>query len=113
MESPLVVTRSAPRAPSATPAEVPTALLSETTIPLEGRDHAIARAQLFLSQHKHDRGGFVLRLIVRSDESSFIPAARDIKEGIEISLAGEAQAAAMIHAIRCALAAVPPPAPAS
>ncbi len=50
-----------------------------------------------------DRGGVVLTLEVHDREGSYLPVARPTDQGIEVHLAGEAEAEAMLLALQHAL----------
>ncbi len=79
--------------------------------------HAVARAaytyetgakgasevSVFRSQGVLDRGGMVLTLEVHDREGSFLPVARTTERGVELHVAGEAEAEAMILALQRAL----------
>jgi hypothetical protein len=65
--------------------------------------------QIFTSNDDEDRGGVVIRLSVEDQSSSFIPAVRVMPTGVEIHMAGDAEAACLIRALRGVLAALPEP----
>lgn len=81
----------------------------ELTIPYTSGSMGSVCVQTFFSIDDEDRGGLVLRLSVEDEGSSFIPAARSTPEGVEIHMAGDAEAASLIRALRGVLAAMPEP----
>lgn len=62
-----------------------------------------ASATLYQSTDDEDRGGVVLRLEIEDSGSSFEPFALLTSKGVEIHLAGEAEAQAMLNALQEAL----------
>jgi len=81
----------------------------EVSIPYTSGAIGVVRVQLFTSNDDEDRGGVVIRLSVEDSDCSFIPAARITPTGVEIHMAGDAEAACLIRALRGALAALPEP----
>lgn len=65
--------------------------------------------QVFTSTDDEDRGGIVIRLAVHDEGSSFIPAAVATPAGVDIHMAGDAEAASLIRALRGVLAALAKP----
>lgn len=68
-----------------------------------------AVVQVFTSEDDEDRGGVMLRFTVKQPDCSFIPALKDIDDGVELHIAGDAEAASFIKALRGILAALPDP----
>jgi len=66
-----------------------------------------ANVEVFTSNDDEDRGGVVIRLSVDDHGSSFIPAVRTTPTGVEIHIAGDAEAACLVRALRGVLAALP------
>lgn len=66
-----------------------------------------ATVEAFFSTNDEDRGGIVLRIAAKGTDCSFIPAAKDIEGGVELHLAGQAEAESFIRALRGVLAAFP------
>ncbi len=62
-----------------------------------------ATATIYRSEQNLDRGGMVLRLAIDNSESSFLPTATLTPEGVDIHIAGEAEAEAMVIALQTAL----------
>ena len=64
----------------------------------------VARAEVFASTDDEDRGGFVLRLTTEDRGGSFHPTARLVDGGVEVHLAGDAEAEAILRALASAIA---------
>lgn len=79
------------------------------TIPYTSGAAGEVSVEVFISNDDEDRGGVVLRLTLDDHGSSFIPAVREIQTGVEIHMAGDAEAACLIRALRGVLAALPDP----
>lgn len=82
----------------------------EIVIPYTSGAIGAVRVQAFTSNDDEDRGGIVLRISVDDGGSSFVPAVRVTPNGIEVHMAGDAEAASLIRALRAVLAALPEPA---
>jgi hypothetical protein len=65
-----------------------------------------ARVDLFESVEHSDCGGFVLRLSIKDDASSMVPHAVVHPSGVDIHLAGDAEAEAILMGIQHVLAAM-------
>lgn len=64
----------------------------------------IAKAQLFRSSDGFDRGGVVIRIGLRPiSGGGFKPWARMVNSGVELHIAGDAEAEAVISALRVLL----------
>jgi hypothetical protein len=63
----------------------------------------VASAELYESEDGEDRGGFVLRLQIRDGGCAFIPSGRELADGAEFTIAGDAEACALAVAIRDAM----------
>jgi hypothetical protein len=80
----------------------------EASVPFSSGAAGTARVQLFLSEDDEDRGGVVMRLSIEDDASCFAPLAISRSPGcVEVHLAGDAEAASLVRALRGALAALP------
>ncbi len=62
-----------------------------------------ASVSVYRSVQDLDRGGMVLRLGIQNNEASFLPTATLTPEGVDIHIAGEAEAEAMVIALQTAL----------
>ncbi len=62
-----------------------------------------ATVAVYRSVQDLDRGGMVLRFAIENGESSFLPTATLTPEGVDIHIAGEAEAEAMVIALQTAL----------
>jgi hypothetical protein len=58
---------------------------------------------LFESTDYEDRGGVVIGIEIRNRDGAFIPHAESTPDGIEIHLAGDAEAAILLDGLRTAL----------
>ena len=81
----------------------------EISVPYEGAASGTARVQIFTSSSKESHGGVVLKFSIENEDCSFIPAAKVTDSGIEMHISGDAEAAALITALRGALAILPEP----
>ena len=63
----------------------------------------MAEVTIFRSDDDEDRGGVVVRLCIKDQGSSMLPAAIATPEGIDLHIAGDAEAEAMIVALQMAL----------
>ena len=81
----------------------------EMSIPYTSGSIGEVKVQVFTSKDDEDRGGVVIRLSVEDHASSFIPAMRMTPTGVEVHMAGDAEAACLIRALRGVLAALPEP----
>lgn len=59
-----------------------------------------ALVERFQSERDGEGGGFVLRFLVADQEQSRIPYGVNVRHGTEVHLAGEAEARAMLVALR-------------
>lgn len=64
-----------------------------------------ARVEVFTSDDDEDRGGIVLRFLIEDHSCSFVPLAKNLENGVELHLSGEAEAQSLIRALMGALAA--------
>jgi hypothetical protein len=62
-----------------------------------------ASVTVYRSEQNLDRGGMVLRFAIENGESSFLPTATLTPKGVDLHIAGEAEAEAMIIALQTAL----------
>ena len=62
-----------------------------------------ATVAVYRSVQDLDRGGMVLRFAIENSEASFLPTATLTPEGVDIHIAGEAEAEAMVIALQTAL----------
>ena len=81
----------------------------QMSIPYTSGSIGEVTVQVFTSNDDEDCGGVVIRLSVEDHGSSFIPAVRPTPTGAEIHMAGDAEAASLIRALRGVLAALPDP----
>lgn len=79
------------------------------TIPYTSGAIGDVTVQVFTSVDDEDRGGVIIRLAVNDGGSSFIPAAQATATGVDIHMAGDAEAACLIRALRAVLSALPEP----
>ena len=70
-----------------------------------GMGATVATVQVFRSEDDEDRGGVVIRMSLSTEEpEGFLPWARNIRSGVEVHMAGEREAVALLDALRVALA---------
>lgn len=81
-----------------------TDLVSNIFMPFRGENYGTLKVELFVSRDDEDRGGIVLRLLTDGDESNFIPACREVKDGVEIYLAGDGESRGFLTALKSAIA---------
>ncbi|MEZ5975612.1 MAG: hypothetical protein R3F33_15070 [Planctomycetota bacterium] len=62
-----------------------------------------AAVHVYRSEGDLDYGGMVLRLEIHNQEASFVPTATVIEDGVDLHIAGEAEAEALIVALQWAL----------
>ncbi|MFT4646991.1 MAG: hypothetical protein ACI9X4_000197 [Glaciecola sp.] len=62
-----------------------------------------ASVAVYRSVQDLDRGGMVLRFAIENSEASFLPTATLTPEGVDLHIAGEAEAEAMVIALQTAL----------
>ena len=104
MQSPQMVLGRSPLDPGAIPVqraqvrEVSSATFAYTTGAV-----GTAKVEVYKSVQDLDRGGMVLRLIIKDTEASFLPSAVQTPEGVDIHIAGEAEAEALVLALQTAL----------
>jgi hypothetical protein len=65
-----------------------------------GGANGMALVEKFESDAGGEAGGFVLRFLVADEEQSRIPYGVNIENGVEVHLAGETEARAMLVALR-------------
>lgn len=68
-----------------------------------------AKVQVFASNDDEDRGGVVISFSIENGDCNFIPAAKVTPTGVELHLAGDAEAASLVTALRGVLAMLPDP----
>ncbi len=81
----------------------------EIRIPYVCGAEGVAKVQIFTSEDDEDRGGIVIRFSIDNDDCSFLPASKITDTGVELHMAGDAEAASLITALRGALAVLPEP----
>jgi hypothetical protein len=69
----------------------------------------VAIVQAYFSRYDKDWGGIVLRFTTNDISCSFIPAVKELDNGVELHLAGEAEAASFINALKGVLDLMPKP----
>jgi hypothetical protein len=65
------------------------------------------RIELYRSTDDEDRGGVVLRLTSDGSDGAFLPHAVEIKGGVELHLAGDAEAGCLLFSLQQLLLAFP------
>jgi len=65
-----------------------------------GNANGVAMIEKFESDAGGEAGGFVLRFRVKDEEQSRIPYGVNVENGVEVHLAGETEARAMLVALR-------------
>ncbi len=80
-------------------------VVSSVSIPFEGGAIGEINAVRLESKEREDRGGCVLKITLKNHASSFLPFARNIDGGVELHMAGDAEARAFLAALRGLLAA--------
>jgi hypothetical protein len=81
-----------------------TTLLASASVPFDGAAIGVATVNVFESTNCDgngggDDGGFVFRCTIRNDASSFQPHAVLIANGVDLHIAGDAEADAMLSAL--------------
>jgi hypothetical protein len=77
-----------------------TNLISTVSIPFEAGAIGTLRVQVFSSMDDEDRGGVVLRITMENDASAFTPYSRNIENGVEVHMAGDAEGKALVNALK-------------
>ncbi len=83
-----------------------TTLITEKSSSYEAGAVGKVTVAVFKSNDEEDRGGVVLRLTLDDMASSFVPHAEILENGIEVHMAGDAEAASLLKALKEALASV-------
>jgi len=65
-----------------------------------GGANGTALVEKFASNADGEAGGFVLRFLVKDEEQSRLPYSMNVENGVEVHLAGETEARAMLVALR-------------
>lgn len=60
----------------------------------------ILAADLYMSEDREDRGGFVLRLRMGDATGAFLPAVRLLPDGIEVHMAGDVEGEALLNVLQ-------------
>jgi hypothetical protein len=81
-----------------------------TCIPFVSGAQGDAKVQIFTSNDDEDRGGVVICFSIEKGDCNSIPAAKITPTGVELHLAGDAEAASLVTALKGALAMLPDPA---
>jgi len=81
-----------------------TTLLASASVPFDGAAIGVATVNVFESTGGGDDGGFVLRCTIRNDASAFQPHAVLIANGVDLHVAGDAEADALLSALHQATA---------
>ena len=63
----------------------------------------------FTSNNDEDRGGVVINFSIENGDCNFIPAVKVTPTGVELHLAGDAEAASLVMALKGVLAMLPDP----
>lgn len=77
-----------------------TALLTSASVPFNGAAIGIATVNVFESTGGGDDGGLVFRCTIRNDASAFQPHAVLIADGVDLHIAGDAEADALLSALQ-------------
>ncbi len=80
-------------------------LRAATDVAFEDCVCGTATAALYESDNEGSRGGIVLRLTIDDEGGALIPHGVLLPNGVEVHLAGDAEALALIHALQKALVA--------
>lgn len=80
-----------------------TELVLSATVPYVSGAIGEITTSLFQSTGDCDRGGVVFRITINDRASSFQPWAKIIPSGVELHLAGDAEAAALVKALKVVL----------
>ena len=83
-----------------------TTLLTEKSVSYEAGAVGKVTVAVFKSNDMEDRGGVVLRLTLDDQASSFLPHSKILDNGIELHMAGDAEAASLVKALKDALASI-------
>lgn len=81
-----------------------TALLASASVPFNGAAVGVATVNVFESTNCGDDGGLVVRCTIRNDASAFQPHAVLVADGVDLHIAGDEEAAALLSALRQATA---------
>lgn len=81
-----------------------TDLVSKIFMPFRGGNYGTLKVEIFVSRDDEDRGGIVLRLLTDGDESNFMPACREVNDGVEIYIAGDGESRGFLTALKSAIA---------
>ena len=107
MSNPKVLGRSFGEKPETADARASTVSGPQISISYISGAIGAVHVEVFTSTDDEDRGGIVLRITVEDQASSFVPVAKNIANGVELHLAGDAEGASLVRALRGALAALP------
>lgn len=105
MEAPQIVGRRAGESPESADPRSHTKKISEGAVPYLDAVIGTARVEFFASTDDEDRGGVVLRFSIDDQASSFVPTGVNLLNGVDLHLAGAAEAEAMLRAMLGAITA--------
>ena len=77
-----------------------TTLARSVSIPFEAGAIGELNISKFVSTDTEDRGGVVLRITMNNDTGSFFPYAVNIDNGVELHIAGAAEATSLMDALK-------------
>ncbi|QMV72423.1 hypothetical protein HS961_06005 [Comamonas piscis] len=83
-----------------------TTLFTEKSASYEAGAIGKVTVAVFKSNDMEDRGGLVLRITLENQASSFVPHSKNLENGIELHMAGDAEAASLVRALKEALASI-------
>lgn len=71
-------------------------------VPFNGAAIGVATVSVFESKNVGDEGGLVFRISIRNDGSAFQPHAVLIEDGVDLHIAGDEEATALLSALQLA-----------
>jgi hypothetical protein len=77
-----------------------TALLVSVSVPFSGAAIGVATVAIFESTNGGDDGGLVFRSAINNEASAFQPDAVLIADGVDIHIAGDEEAVALLSALQ-------------
>jgi hypothetical protein len=80
-----------------------TNLISTVSIPFQAGAIGTLRVEVFSSMDDEDRGGVVVRITMDNQASAFTPYSRNIENGVEVHMAGDAEGKALVSALKASV----------
>jgi len=77
-----------------------TKLTCTVSIPFQAGAIGTLHVQTFSSLDDENRGGIVLRITIENEASAFAPYSLNIKNGVEVHMAGDAEGKALVNALK-------------